>query len=352
MRSQALRQLTSSRDRRPFDRIMPEPFSSFMRRALFDPEHGYYSRNIRTVGAGGDFSTTATLSPMLGSAIACWVNRTARTDQVRSVIEVGGGDGSLMRAVRKALPWWSRRRLRWRMVETSPALRRLQQATLPKSVVWHEDLKEAILTSGGKAVIYHNELLDAFPCELLEWDPTGRDWKEVWVTDDRPHKEQARDLSPSFNDRSPFTALCQWKAQTPPPVDNQRVETHTSVRNWLQGWAPAWTSGSMLTIDYGDTFPKLYHRRPKGTVRGYLRQQRTEGSNIYLHPGQQDLTADINFSDYRKWCCALGWRETGFGSLRDFLKKHGHSPSGVTDAQLLAPGGAADAFKFVLHHPA
>jgi hypothetical protein len=35
-------------------------------------------------------------------------------------------------------------------------------------------------------------------------------------------------------------------------------------------WTPHWNSGAMLTIDYGDDFPQLYHRRPHGTLRAYL----------------------------------------------------------------------------------
>ena len=82
-----------------------------MQRALFDPRTGYYSRQIRTVGRGGDFSTAATLSPSLGIAVAAWLkSESCLQPQVRHVIEVGAGDGSLMHTVRRALGWWTRRR--------------------------------------------------------------------------------------------------------------------------------------------------------------------------------------------------------------------------------------------------
>ncbi len=38
----------------------------FMERALYDPEHGYYSRRITGVGRHGDFTT----APMLSGAPA------------------------------------------------------------------------------------------------------------------------------------------------------------------------------------------------------------------------------------------------------------------------------------------
>ena len=47
-------------------------FEDWMRVALYDPELGYYARNVRSVGARGDFSTAATLHPALGEAVAAW----------------------------------------------------------------------------------------------------------------------------------------------------------------------------------------------------------------------------------------------------------------------------------------
>ena len=57
----------------------------------------------------------------------------------------------------------------------------------------------------------------------------------------------------------------------------------------------------MLTIDYGNTAEALYHRQPAGSLRGYFLQQRLEGLAIYQHPGLQDLTADVNFTDLIEW---------------------------------------------------
>eukprot|EP01031_Cornospumella_fuschlensis_P020213 gene20213-24780_t len=72
-----------------------------MARALYDPQRGYYTRNIRTVGARGDFSTSATLSPLLGQAIAAWLTEESRLQpQVKHIIEIGPGDGSLHAAMR------------------------------------------------------------------------------------------------------------------------------------------------------------------------------------------------------------------------------------------------------------
>jgi SAM-dependent MidA family methyltransferase len=97
------------------------------------------------------------------------------------------------------------------------------------------------------------------------------------------------------------------------------VEIHESYRHWLRGWAPHWTSGAMLTIDYGDPMPALYHRRTRGTLRGYAHHQRLTGHEIYQAPGRLDLTADVNFSDLEKWGEELGWKTTRHATLHEFL---------------------------------
>jgi SAM-dependent MidA family methyltransferase len=307
-----------------------EPFSAFMQRALFDPRTGYYSRQIRTVGRGGDFSTAATLSPSLGIAVAAWLkSESCLQPQVRHIIEVGAGDGSLMHTVRRALGWWTRRRFTFHIVETSPVLRREQEKKLAGRVVWHETLESALAAAQGSAFIYHNELLDAFPATLVQWSAAEQRWLEVWVPEG---------LHQHALDAAHFSALRHTTF-----ADGQRCELHASVRDWLQQWTPHWKSGAMLTIDYGDSFPQLYHRRPQGTLRAYLLHQRLIGTDIYANPGRQDITADINFTDYSAWLCALGLIEASQQTLAQFLHSHS-APDWLTN-----PDGAGTAFKCFVH---
>ncbi|HMV68644.1 MAG TPA: SAM-dependent methyltransferase [Myxococcota bacterium] len=317
-----------------------EPFSAFMARALYEPGRGYYARNVRTVGARGDFSTSATLSTMLGGAVARWLGSEAwRQPRVRALIEIGAGDGSLLAAIRDARGFWARR-LALHVVETSPVLRARQAERLGDGVVWHEDLGEALRAVGGRAFLVHNELLDAFPVDLAQW--TGGAWREVWVGG-RPAREELRPLT---LDPASFSALSGWT----PPYAEQRVELHGAVRRWLRGWAPAWRGGAMLSIDYGDVMPALYHRRPRGTLRAYWLQQRLEGASVYASPGQQDITADVNFTDYRAWARELGWREVWFGTQAELIARWG-KVEGDADRFLVDPDGAGGAFKAVLHRP-
>lgn len=312
-----------------------------MERALFDPQRGYYGRRVQTVGRGGDFSTSATLSPLLGRAIARWLKTALReSPEVRDVIEIGAGSGALMRQIHRELGWWSRRRLRWHIVETSPVLREQQTTALRGlPVTWWTDLEPALAAVAGRAMLYHNELLDAFPCRLLQW--SGERWQEVWVAFSKGQVvgEELRNA-----ERPPEACCHDWQ-----PAIGQRIEVHSAVYDWLTRWTPHWKAGQMLTIDYGDVFPAVYHRRPRGTLRGYFMQQRVEGPALYQNIGRQDLTADINFTDYRRWTSQLGLRERLFVDQASFIQQQGVRPQQPADQQLLDPLGAGGAFKVVVH---
>ena len=47
----------------------PLRFDQWMPRALYDPQKGYYSRRIETVGGRGDFTTAPMISDHLAHAI-------------------------------------------------------------------------------------------------------------------------------------------------------------------------------------------------------------------------------------------------------------------------------------------
>jgi SAM-dependent MidA family methyltransferase len=323
----------------------PRRFDAFMRAALFDPRGGYYSRRVQDVGSAGDFATAPTLSPMLGAAVARWLRD---GDPVRDVIEAGAGNGMLLARVARECGWWRRRGFRWHIVEASAGLRERQRQTLRGlRVRWWDTMEQALAACDGAARIFHNELLDAFPCRVLRW--SGGGWEELHLT--RDPGGPWREVFFPVNEAPESSALRQeWPGATGLPAEGQRVEVHESAHAWLQGWAPQWRAGAMLTIDYGAHFPGIYHRRPQGTLRAYLRHQRLTGPAVYENAGHQDITADINFTDINQWTAQLGWSVARDEVMSEFLSRHGARPRTATDRQLLE-SGAAEAFRVIEHRP-
>ncbi|MGH8047286.1 MAG: class I SAM-dependent methyltransferase [Chthoniobacterales bacterium] len=352
------------------------PIERYMQEALYHPELGYYARNIRTVGRRGDFATSASLGEALGSAIARWIRKNRISENAFGiwkggkgennprpslphpvplpviprnpscfpafqipnlfpswhVIEAGAGTGELARTVLRRLGMWGRRGLVYHIVETSPVLRAEQQRALPQfRVAWHDSMSDALAACKGRALIFSNELADAFPCRVFE----RRDghWIEVGV-----RIEEGRVVECAFP-RTPPEGL---PADLP---EGQRIEMHAAVAEWIATWSGDVREALMLTIDYGDTMPALYHRRKRGTLRAYFHHQRFEGMEIYHRFGKQDLTADVNFTDLRNWTEHCGWRTVALTTQGEFLAAYGARRSGLHDAQLADHTGAGAAFK-------
>lgn len=281
------------------------PFERFMREALYHPDFGYYTARIRDVGARGDFSTFATLDNGLAQFLARWIIQNKASD----VIEVGPGNGQLAAQILHQLGWWRRRFVRYHLVDVEGPLREAQDKRLRGFQVHrHPDLQAALHSVGGRAWIFSNELPDAFPCRVFELTPEG--WLELHVRIE--HGGIREVLCP--------VKLPESTAFAGDFCHGQRVEVHESYQGWLRSWADGWISGSMLTIDYGDTMPGIYRRRLGGTLRGYAHHQRLTGSEIYQAPGRLDLTADVNFTDLEKWGRDLGWKTIRHATLDEFLE--------------------------------
>jgi SAM-dependent MidA family methyltransferase len=306
-----------------------ETIEAFMARALTDPQEGYYTRHIAGVGcAQGDFSTAATLDGALGRAVAAWVRTRLRETGTRAVIEVGGGSGSLARAILGSFPFW--RRTPYHLVEVSGPLRaRQQEALRGRRAAWHGTMEEALAACGGRAVIVANELVDAFPCRQFEWRDGA--WLEVAL--EWAGGAVRETMLPAG--RLPDSELLALSARA-----GQRVEVQESYQRWLAGWAPAWKRGMMLAVDYGHVLPPAPRLPLSGTLRAYFRQMRLEGEEVYRRVGLQDLTADVCFNDVRRWGEALGWRTRSLERQGDWLRRWHADAHGT----LADPQGAGGAF--------
>lgn len=315
------------------------PFHRFMAEALHHPHFGYYGAHIADVGARGDFSTSSTLSGRLGSAIASWA--LARSKELGwkrlHLIEIGAGSGQLAHRVMRRLGWFRRLRTDYIIVESSTVLQARQKRLLRGlGVRWHDTVKSALDALGGRALIFSNELVDAFPCRLFEKTADG--WNELGIT-----LSLDGGLSECFIGTTTHDPWFDTLGTFP---TGQRVERHDSYRDWMASWAASWCEGSLLTIDYGDEADALYTRRPEGSLRSYWKHRRLTGSEVYARFGKQDITADVNFSDLMEWGLELGWENSPLATQREFFQTWCPYPkSEEHDSILDSPDGAGAVFK-------
>ncbi|MEM1158158.1 MAG: SAM-dependent methyltransferase [Verrucomicrobiota bacterium] len=321
-----------------------------MRQALYHPEHGYYTRNIKDVGPGGDFSTSASLSKLLGRGIAQWVvnslGRGHRTTRFRwNLIEIGGGSGNLAEAVLQNIPLLKRLGCRFHLAEISPRLQKIQQQRLSAhNVRWFSELNSALQSCHGPACIYSNELLDAFPC--MQFVFHQHQWQVVGLARDENGSVIESCQLPQSGDE--IAALDFLETSSEMEKAGRRLEVQWSIRQWLHQWSAQIRKGIFLTIDYGDENSVLLKRYPQGSLRCYFKHQVLEGDECYRRVGRQDLTVDVNFTHLRHWMEELGWTMTVYQEQRDFLREHirrNWSASLPEERMLMNEFGAGGAFK-------
>jgi SAM-dependent MidA family methyltransferase len=320
----------------------------FMATALYDPKGGYYVRAEAIGGFRRDFATIPSLFPVLGQAVARWaLSLPPHRWNTLDLIEVGAGGGHLAADILQAVGWWSRRRIRYHIVETSPGLRQAQQAKLAgRRVIWHDSVTAAV-TAARRPVVISNELVDAFPCRLLQF--AGETWRELRLKWPPATRGSLSPYPVEDLDRGFFSALSpkNWPGGAIPA--GQIVEIHPSYRQWLSRWLPAAGNLHHLTIDYGDVMPDLYAGRPGGSFRGYLAHQRVTGPAVWRAAGNIDLTCDVNFTDLKTWGREMGLATRELtdqgGFLRRWLPDRMISASGPDLAAVMDPDGAGGAFK-------
>jgi len=292
----------------------PVPFATFMDWALYHPEQGYYaSGRVRVGHDRGDFTTAPHLSGLFAGCLARLVEAADRAlggPDPFVLAEGGPGEGRLARDLLDRLRETSPglyARLRYAPDETSPALRARQ------GELWEPHRNRLAPWPPPAPVVglyLSNELLDAFPVhrllhqkgELQEvhvgWD--GVRLREVVLPPSRP--ELAAHLA----------------AEGIELPEGCEAEVNLGVGGWLETVSAGLERGYVVTVDYGDEAARLYGlHRPRGTALAYRAHRTSE--DLLTDPGEQDLTAHVDFTALRRAGEGLGFTAAPLLSLRQFL---------------------------------
>jgi SAM-dependent MidA family methyltransferase len=316
-------------------------FERFMELALYHPVHGYYTKQIATIGRKGDFSTAVSIGDSLVRCITAWIKGEKKKLSLRKIeiIELGGGTGRLASGILRAFkPWDS---VRYQIVDISGSLRQIQEQELHgRPVVWTDAVETALGNAKGCALLISNEFVDAFPCRRFELTPHG--WREIWLAlhDDFWKEEYAQPRE------APASSALDVKFGF-----GQQIEVFHSYREWLGKLVRLLKKGSLLTIDYGGTPEEIYNRRPGGTIRAFFRHERIEGMGIYLRPGLQDLTADVNFVDVQNWGEDFGLETIQLVTQTEFIRQwsnHNSRTGTLADQFVADTSGMGTAFKVLI----
>ncbi|MEI8288079.1 MAG: SAM-dependent methyltransferase [Verrucomicrobiota bacterium] len=300
-------------------------FARFMELALYSPETGYYEKP-QGVGRRGDFITSVSVGSLFGGLLAFqfaeWLVELRIQGCPMRIMEAGAHDGKLAADV---LTWLQVHRPRlcpeieYIILEPSPVRRQWQRETLKgfaASVRWISHLDDPAV-QGFRGVIFGNELLDAMPVHRLGWDARAKVWFEWGVALAGEKLVWVRMPDAGGDSRFAISAPLELLAVLP---DGYAIEISTAAEKWWREAAGILTLGKLLTMDYGFTSGEQFSpSRINGTLRAY--HQHRASDNLLMRPGEQDLTAHVNFSAMQNAGEEAGLKTEAFCPQPQFLTR-------------------------------
>jgi SAM-dependent MidA family methyltransferase len=255
---------------------------------------------------------------------------TAQSAPDFDLVEAGAGNGRLssdiLRAVRDRDPELYSR-LRLHLVEASAAARDAQPATLG-------ELRDRLTSSSAslpesfEGVLVANELLDAFPVHQVVMREDGL--REVYVAAPIGH-EDTKTRNDKGSGLSQFhTALRPVEGPLSTPAlqayldrlgialePGWRVEINLRAVDWIRDAAQRLTRGFIIVIDYGHEARDLYSvSHAQGTLTtfsGHTADAARGSLPAWLErPGEQDITAHVDFTSVRDAAEAAGLTTIAF----------------------------------------
>lgn len=340
----------------------PMTFERYMELCLYHPDYGYYAQGRERTGARGDYFTSPDLHPIFARLVArqaAEIWKLLGRPQPFRWVEMGAGRGWLARDFLE----WSERQppeffaaLDYWIVEPASRNRALLAEKLARQRCRVLASLEELEPVTG--CFFSNELVDAFPVAVVT-RADGR-LKEINVT---AEGEDLREKLRAISDSTIAAAVARYANQL---EEGQRVEVNRRAVRWMESVAAKLERGFVITVDYGDMAERLFTPdRPRGTLLAYRGHIASE--TFFDSPGEQDLTAHVNFSALIDAGRQAGLESTGFTTQERFLLALGEAnefadlyDQGQSEAEklearlklkrLINPGGMGNIFKVLIQH--
>ena len=341
-------------------------FRDWMEAALYDEHEGYYRRRDRARwGRAGDYRTSPERSPLFAATFArhfaSLFEELGRPPTLH-LFEVGGGAGhfagGVLRTLARDAPGVFAA-LRYVFDEASEDARERAARLLAPFSARVEYRRAADFDPPPQAsIVFSNELLDALPVHRVRL--SGGRLVELFV---------GAGVSGGFEwvEREPSTPrLAEHFARAGVTLaEGQTAEVCLDADEWVARAARLVRRGFVVTVDYGAEGPELYgapHRRG-GTLRAF--RGHAFADDLLANPGEQDLTATVNWTQVREAGERAGLRTVLLERQDAFLLRAGlleqlelesaalRSDAGVMELRLgaremILPGGMASHFQVLV----
>jgi SAM-dependent MidA family methyltransferase len=341
----------------------PITFADYMETCLYDPEFGYYSG--RTERRRADYYTSVDMSPIFGRLIARQLNEMwvilGRPNRF-TMGEFGSGTGTLALQIldfsRDQLPEFYEA-IDYRAIEVSAKRQEVANSALAAHIsAGHATILSEMAEAIAKGCVLTNEFLDALSVHRVVME--DGDLREIYV-DAAEETLVERKLPVSSPEVREY-----FRQQHVELEGGQHAEAGLRACAWIEDIGRKLDRGFVLTIDYGRDARELYDEHHMGgTMLAYWQHRASE--DFYRAPGEQDLTAHVNFTALDLWGAKSGFVRTGLTSQTNFLlslarefdfaglKVQGAGEAGQVRSRLqfkslIFPEGMGETFQVMVQH--
>ncbi|MBL7481728.1 class I SAM-dependent methyltransferase [Legionella bononiensis] len=294
------------------------PFIEFMQLALYAPGEGYYSSGLPKLGKQGDFITAPELTPLFGKTLANQCKQILTSVEHPVLFEFGAGTGALCIDVLNQLEQLNCLPDAYYILEVSSNLRHRQQELfqqkiphLAHRIFWLERWPETPFNG----VVLANEVLDAMPVNRFML-------KDNNILESYISLNKAGELTEQFKPCQNERLSNYIKNNLPQQTTEYLSEVNLFIEDWLVNIYKMINQGAVFLIDYGFPRHEYYHPdRNQGTLMCHY--QHHAHPDPLLHPGEQDITAHVDFTHVAEAGQQAGFHIAGYTNQASFLLANG-----------------------------
>ncbi|OGT38309.1 MAG: hypothetical protein A3F11_06420 [Gammaproteobacteria bacterium RIFCSPHIGHO2_12_FULL_37_14] len=307
-------------------------FAEFMEQALYHPQWGYYNSTHFNIGERGDFTTAPEISPLFAQCVANQCREIFDHLGQGQVLEIGAGTGKFAKDFLSYLDTLGCLPSAYYIFEKSSTLRNQQRAFLQSTcphffprMIWLDTLPAKF-----SGVVIANEVLDALPvhCFRIE-DHEIAERCVTWQNDAFAWKI----CKPTTDELSEKIKQIHHQYALPPGYES---EINLNLTFFLQSLTQAIEKGILLLIDYGYGQREYYRtERSSGTLSCFY--QHHNHANPFILPGQQDITAHVDFTRVIETAIDNDCQLLGYTNQGPFLLACGLTEFVTTAEKQLSP---------------
>ena len=290
-------------------------FERYMELSLYHSDLGYYTRESHRVGKAGDFITSVSIGKCYGTILAHYFSSLIELQFSKEkqivIVEFGAEYGDLaidiMSELKNILNDEQFQNLKYLVVEPFDSKRRKLKNRLVNEELNNikviADLNEQNNLNG---FVLGNEVLDAMPFKRVRF--RNKKWVELGVGLEKSDKSLSLI---EVENGIQCELLSAWALDASNELpEGFTTEVNLCLNKFIESIYSSFSKVSGLFIDYGSTTDELIaSNRLGGTVRGYSDHKYI--TDLLASPGTHDITANVNFDDFRLIAQRAGFEVIG-----------------------------------------